>query len=130
MFRFTTRDVLLATVIVGLGLGWRLDRLQLSNRLRREENVELLNAMVKDSWGVLDARAPGWRELNQHCPSQTRFAARTRFDGHGPPQGDSLSPPARAAGGYRCPEAPDVTAQASSTCTSGSAGWRPGSTRP
>ena len=39
----------------------------------------------------------------EHCPSQTRFAARTRFDGHGPPQGDSLSPPAQAAEKDRVP---------------------------
>jgi len=54
MFRFTIRDVLWLTVVVGLGLGWWMDRQSLSNRLRHAETVI-------GGFKLLDDRFPAWQ---------------------------------------------------------------------
>ena len=37
MFRFTIRDVLWLTVVVAMGVGWWVDRVQLRNRITSDE---------------------------------------------------------------------------------------------
>jgi hypothetical protein len=43
MFHFTIRDVLWLTVVVGLGVGWWVDRARLADRLRMAQQVRLEN---------------------------------------------------------------------------------------
>lgn len=43
MFRFTIRDLLWLTVVVGLAVGWWVDRTRLSDRLRKAQQVRLEN---------------------------------------------------------------------------------------
>jgi len=47
MFRFTIRDVLLATAIVALAVGWWLDRANLASNLKSVSNrLAVLEAVV------------------------------------------------------------------------------------
>ena len=67
MFRFTIRELLLMTVIVGLAIGWWIDHYHQQRLYRRsEEKVAVLTSMVKQSFELLDSYAPTWRELNRH----------------------------------------------------------------
>jgi hypothetical protein len=67
MFRFTIRDVLWLTVVVGLGVGWALDhRVQLSERqsLRRYNSlhkwyVNAMAVMIASEGYRLDNIGPG-----------------------------------------------------------------------
>jgi uncharacterized membrane-anchored protein YhcB (DUF1043 family) len=51
MFRFTIRDVLWLMVVVGIAVGWWIDRIG-TNSLRVEvqaENLEVVNALMKQN---------------------------------------------------------------------------------
>jgi len=57
MFRFTVREMLLATLVVGLVLGWWLDRGRLE-RLRAMEEHRATNA---------ESLAADWRDRAYEC---------------------------------------------------------------
>jgi hypothetical protein len=58
MFRFTIRDVLLATAIVALAIGWWIDRTRLASKLEStSERLSVLEAVVgAGRWTVTYAR--------------------------------------------------------------------------
>ena len=47
MFRFTIRDVLLVMVIVGLAIGWGIDRMRVAASLERLEEYDLGKRLVE-----------------------------------------------------------------------------------
>jgi len=55
MFRFTIRDVLWLMVVVGLGVGWWVDRSSLSERLDHDEKI--IGGLK-----LLDKLNPSWQE--------------------------------------------------------------------
>jgi hypothetical protein len=72
MFRFTIRDVLLVMVIVGLAVGWWLDRSQL-----RAERSKAIN----DTAQALSARARAEREAAELVLRQLKILG-SRFHIH------------------------------------------------
>ena len=51
MFRFTIRDVLWLTVVVGMGVGWWVDRIGTNNMRSdiQKRNLEEVNALMKEN---------------------------------------------------------------------------------
>ena len=63
MFRFTIRDVLLVTVIVGLAVGWAVDHWRLAGaREKQAYQIYILKSDVQIRDDVLDVLDPNWRE--------------------------------------------------------------------
>jgi hypothetical protein len=65
--RFAIREILLVTLVIGLSLGWILDRSRLALRAKKAEThsreaIRLANNFLV----VLDTLAPDWREGAHH----------------------------------------------------------------
>ena len=56
MFRFTIRDVVLLTVVVGLALGWAVDHVQIARRLERAHGWRMVAGTAEEF-----LRREGWK---------------------------------------------------------------------
>jgi hypothetical protein len=84
MFRFGIRDVLWLTVVVGMGVGWQIDRTRIESR--RQEAVDEASL----SWGLLEISREDYRNLREvtapyfACyPQPCLFCGRAPGDGKG-----------------------------------------------